>query len=878
MRRTLLFLSFIALILNAPLLLAQGGHGCEVTVTAPAPGATWTVGQTAQIEWHDNGQCYFSAFTKVELVGKSATGASVALDTMNNVQHDGTHPYTPAESVLGYAAYQFKFWAEGGGGPELRLLPSVVGTSAEFHIQAAVNPLVADPDLLSFFLPEGNGAASKTVYVLSTQGTISWTVSADQAWIVPNPAAGVSAVGAAAVPVSVTVYASGLAPGTYTGSLTFSEVGRAASATVAVELTISTGEGTPDLGVSPKRVRFTHRLGDNEPPQQVILTNTGTAGTPWKAEVSAEWLGVSPTSGYLNAGASVGVTFSIQGSQGVPGSHRTFVHFKGLNNADAFCAVGLNLNTGAAPGPWLPDGTPLQTLPVAANAAGAYGSFWSTDVVVLPVTPAARAAQARYKLRALEGSAAALDLLGEARLQSLLQELDARAAAASPRGTTQFIWGALGQKARTAEATISEMGVPDEQPTLYLDILGQFFEQPGTSSFIQMKGAGAGDVLLASRTYSTDAEENTYGQSVQAPTAQEIIGPAGGTAFVPGLRYVPAGDGSEGWRSNLFITEIAGTATPVTVQLYDVHGNPTGSPASKTLEPFTQWQIPNAVPVLGSTIEWTYAAVTSAGGGQIVVLGSVVDNNSNDPTTINGLVASPGSRATEDLILPAVVRAPGAFGTNWRSDITLLNASGTSQNVKVQYIPMTGSAAGVEEAWIALDPYGMNVTLDVISTLFHKETGLGTLRILGVDGGTFLAYNRIYNLADDGATFGQGTSAYRAGDAVALNDGTLYTLGLERSPKYRTNVGVVETAGANATVLFTVIAPTGEARGYLVNLAPGQWLQADDIIRSKVGFTEDLSNVWVMIDVVEGPGRVVGYGSIVDNDSSDATFIKLEKR
>jgi hypothetical protein len=874
MRRIALLLVTVTLLLLPALSPAQ----CTVTVTAPAAGTIWTAGQTYEIKWFDNGHCYFSAFAKVELVAKSATGAPVILDTLNNIQNDGKHPYTPSESVLGYTSYQFKFWAEGEEGPNLRLLPSVVGTSAEFYIQAAVEPLVVDPALLSFFLPEGDGAATKTVYVLSNQGTINWTVSADQSWIVPSPAAGVSSVGAAAVPVSVTVYATGLAPGTYTGSLTFSEVTRAASATVAVELTISTGEGTPELDVSPKRVRFTHRLGDSEPPQQVTLTNTGTAGTPWKAEVFADWLGVSPSSGYLNAGASVGVTFSIQGSHGVPGSHRTFVHFKGRNDADAYCAVGLNLNAGAAPGPWLPGGTPLQTLPVAANAAGAYGSFWSTDVVVLPVTPAARAAQARYKLRALEGNAAALDLLGEARLQALQRDLDGQAAAAAPRGTTQFIWGALGQKARTAEATISEMGVPDEQPTLYLDILGQYFEQPGTSSFIQMKGAGAGDVLLASRTYSTDAEENTYGQSVQAPTAQEIIGAAGGTAFVPGLRYLPADAASKGWRSNLFVTEIAGTATPVTVQLYDVHGNPTGSPASKTLEPFTQWQIPNAVPALGSSIEWTYAAVTSAGGGQIVVLGSVVDNNSNDPTTINGLVASPGSRATEDLILPAVVRAPGAFETNWRSDITLLNASGTSQNVKVQYVPMAGSAAGAEEAWIALDPYGMNVTLDVISTLFHKETGLGTLRILGVDGGTLLAYNRIYNLASDGATFGQGTSAYRSGDAVALNDGTLYTLGLERSPKYRTNVGVVETAGGNATVLFTVIAPTGEARGYLVNLTPGQWLQADDIIRSKVGFTEDLSNVWVMIDVVEGPGRVVGYGSIIDNDSSDATFIKLEKR
>ena len=31
-----------------------------------------------------------------------------------------------------------------------------------------------------------------------------------------------------------------------------------------------------------------------------------------------------------------------------------------------------------------------------------------------------------------------------------------------------------------------------------------------------------------------------------------------------------------------------------------------------------------------------------------------------------------------------------------------------------------------------------------------------------------------------------------------------------------------------------MIAPTGESRGYLATLSPGQWLQADDIIRAKV--------------------------------------------
>ena len=179
---------------------------------------------------------------------------------------------------------------------------------------------------------------------------------------------------------------------------------------------------------------------------------------------------------------------------------------------------------------------------------------------------------------------------------------------------------------------------------------------------------------------------------------------------------------------------------------------------------------------------------------------------------------------------------------------------------------------------ISLPPRFMGAYVDIVSTMFQQNQALGTVRIEQVDPGTFFAFNRIYNLKEDGSTFGQGTQAYTAGDAVALNAGTLYLIGLERSPKYRTNVGVVEVAGRPATVLFTVVSPSGETRGYMRDLAPYEWYQADDVIRAKVGFSEDLSDVWIFMNVVEGEGSVLGYGSVIDNDSSDATFMKPERR
>jgi hypothetical protein len=364
---------------------------------------------------------------------------------------------------------------------------------------------------------------------------------------------------------------------------------------------------------------------------------------------------------------------------------------------------------------------------------------------------------------------------------------------------------------------------------------------------------------------------------VVAPTPQEVIGPEGGTAYVPGLRTEPATARSKGWRSNLFVTELDGVPTAVTARLFDAGGNAVGNALSRTLAPYSQWQIVNIAGAFGTTAPWTYAEISSAGGGSVVALGSIVDNASNDPTTINGFVTGPldGART---LFLPAVVRVPGAYGTHWHSDLTLLNASASTASFTLQFVPMAGSAEGVIEVPVTLPPFAMGVYPDIVAFLFHLDTAAGSVRLTGADPGTLLAFNRIYNLAADGSTYGQGTAAYRAADAVGLNDGTLYALGLERSPKYRTNAGVVETAGEPATVLFTVVSPAGEARPYLVSLAPGQWMQADDIIRDKAGFAADFSNAWVMMDVVAGNGRVIGYASIIDNDSSDATYIRPGRR
>jgi len=309
----------------------------------------------------------------------------------------------------------------------------------------------------------------------------------------------------------------------------------------------------------------------------------------------------------------------------------------------------------------------------------------------------------------------------------------------------------------------------------------------------------------------------------------------------------------------------------VTVQTYDKNGTPIGAPQVRTLEGFAQWGIQRVLE--GTGIDEGYAVVTSGGGGRVCALGSVVDNHTNDPTTVMGRVAGQLCPVPR-VYLPAVAHAPGAGGTRWRSDMTLYNGGVSPVTITVEYIPAAGESAGVQVETLTLQPMEMRVEEDVLVSLFGlEEAGMGTLRLTASDLKAVVAYNRIYTLTTGAGTYGQGYMAYGEEEGIELNGGTIYLTGLERSYKFRTNVGVLNVGTESADVLLAY-----ESRGYLTSLQPGQLTQVGDIIRGVLGDTSDVSGKTIAVTVVGGTGRVMAYGSVVDNLSQDATFVRGMKR
>jgi hypothetical protein len=102
-----------------------------------------------------------------------------------------------------------------------------------FTVTAAPN-ISLNPSTLTYAATEGAAnPANQTVSLTNTGGTLNWTVSDSASWLSVSPASGSSSS-----TLTTAVNTSGLAAGTYNGTVTVSATG-SSSKTVAVTLTVS---------------------------------------------------------------------------------------------------------------------------------------------------------------------------------------------------------------------------------------------------------------------------------------------------------------------------------------------------------------------------------------------------------------------------------------------------------------------------------------------------------------------------------------------------------------------------------------------------------------------------------------------------------------
>lgn len=216
-----------------------------------------------------------------------------------------------------------------------------------------------------------------------------------------------------------------------------------------------------------------------------------------------------------------------------------------------------------------------------------------------------------------------------------------------------------------------------------------------------------------------------------------------------------------------------------------------------------------------------------------------------------------------EIFIPVVSRVPGAFNSEWRTDLVISNRSETEGSQVVVIYEPTGSQVPVQVTFNL--PARATVTVvDALLELFDKPEGYGTVWVSPTNGAvTISAYARIYNVGNQAGEFGQ----IMQGLPIDQLTTTAWLNGAIGIRDNRTNIGIANPSAAVATFSLTWYDKNGVQKGTLTNLKIQPWeVQLINNVFSHFGAVpDDGMTIKVSADVA-----IYTYASVVRNDTGDA--------
>ena len=152
----------------------------------------------------------------------------------------------------------------------------------------SIGPLTLNFDYQSGTVP---AQVPQALSVFSNIGPVAFSAKASQSWILLSPANGTTPAS-----LGVTV-AGGLAPGVYTGQISFASAGLSSFPIVSVNLTVT--QPSPILSLLSSRLSFDLAQGASAIPGQIQVSNAGGGTLQFSAASDVPWLQLSasnPTS------------------------------------------------------------------------------------------------------------------------------------------------------------------------------------------------------------------------------------------------------------------------------------------------------------------------------------------------------------------------------------------------------------------------------------------------------------------------------------------------------------------------------------------------------------------------------------------------------
>jgi hypothetical protein len=233
----------------------------------------------------------------------------------------------------------------------------------------------------------------------------------------------------------------------------------------------------------------------------------------------------------------------------------------------------------------------------------------------------------------------------------------------------------------------------------------------------------------------------------------------------------------------------------------------------------------------------------------------------------NGVVL-PVSAAAQ-LLIPVAGSTPGANGTFFRSEITIVNFASHDQQVQVQWLPQGGAATTPKT--ITITAQSGTRSSDFVANVLN-QSGLGAIVVSGVTStgavdptALLWASSRIWtNQPGSAGTTSQSLPAIPLNGLFSGSTAGLFSVGGSDNPaNYRVNVGIVNLSASSQT--YSVTQQGGTTNFVIV--------PAMSMAQVPVA-TGTSSTQQILIQNVTGgavtPNSWIAYGSTVDNITGDA--------
>jgi uncharacterized repeat protein (TIGR01451 family) len=372
--------------------------------------------------------------------------------------------------------------------------------------------------------------------------------------------------------------------------------------------------------------------------------------------------------------------------------------------------------------------------------------------------------------------------------------------------------------------------------------------------------------IVSSRTFNAIGT-STLGQFIPATPFANFVGKATqAPASILTLQQIAQ---SNLLRTNLGLVEAANKSANVIVSVFNGAGTklldiPTSLRGSE------QKQLNSFLAQNGISLDNGHVEVQVSGGdGKVTAYASVIDNTSSDPFFVAGVPL--GSTNASRFVVPGVAEVE-SDAANWRSDLRVFNGSNATQSATLTFYPSANSSSPVSQQ-VTINPGEVKAFDNVLQSAFGLANTGGVLHVTTNSNAPLVVSARTYDQTNHG-TVGQFIPAITPADSVGNGGRALQILQLEESPRFRTNVGIAEVNGKPATAEISVVLPDSKVSPVVqIPLGAYEFVQLPVLSNLGIG---NVYNTRLSVRVIDGDGKVTAYGSVIDRNTTDATYVPAQ--